>query len=238
MRKVLPSTTREYKKLLREEGWENGFPAADPYGYGPCPEEYYAPSTYVCNRCGWWVQGIRIGHNLAFNRTSIAALCSFDLADSRLSIPEIISHISRTYADVYGLPSRTFEEVIAAVYANLGYSVTLTKATRDGGKDLICLDKAGRVCIVECRRYSETRKIGIAAVDRLLGVRFRMQADEAHVVTTSGFTRPAVVAASEANCHDAGMRLVDAHELLSILRLLADESLTVKDLSALFGTKE
>ena len=45
-----------------------------------------------------------------------------------------------------------FEDYIAAIYIKLGYSVTQTKKTGDGGKDII-IRKDSEIYYVECKRY-------------------------------------------------------------------------------------
>ncbi|HET9867986.1 MAG TPA: restriction endonuclease, partial [Nitrospira sp.] len=51
--------------------------------------------------------------------------------------------------------------------------------------------------IVECKRYKPENRVGIAVVDRVLGVKTRMNANMAVVVTTSSYTREAIAVARE-----------------------------------------
>lgn len=137
----------------------------------------------------------------------------FDINSSKLALPEIHSHLARSFVDVYHLAPRRFEEVISSVYKQLGWRVTLTKQSRDGGYDLFGLqDSTGEVCLVECRRYAAERRISISAVDRLLGVAYRNGATQAHFVTTSMFTNPAKGAADDARQRGLTVNLIDAHE--------------------------
>jgi hypothetical protein len=111
----------------------------------------YIPLRGSCIKCGWWVNRLSYSYNTTVN-TCMAALREFDINDSELAIPEVKSHLAKKYSDVYSLESRRFEEVIADIYSSLGYEVLLTKQTRDGGADLICLAKrSGELCIVECK---------------------------------------------------------------------------------------
>ena len=63
--------------------------------------------------------------------------------------------------DIYKLTPRQYEELVAELFRDMGYDVTLTKATRDGGKDILAAIKTeiGQLlCLVEAKRYREDRK--------------------------------------------------------------------------------
>ncbi len=58
---------------------------------------------------------------------------------------------------------------MAQLYHKLGYNAELTKATRDGGKDIILRkpDILGdMVFYVECKQYNAKNKVGIDIVQR------------------------------------------------------------------------
>ncbi len=207
-------------EALRDD-WLNGFPV-----------------RATCIRCGWWKQGLKFG-GLNANSTGFAALRDFDINDPQMAIREIRAHLERRFDDVYSLAPRRFEEVIQSVYESLGWSVTLTKQTRDGGIDLFCLQAdSGRSCIVECKRYARNRAVSISAIDRLLGVKVRVAADEAHFVTSSRFSQPAVAAKQQATRQGFTMRLVDGHELLQTIRAYAEPTTTLPDIRAIFGEND
>jgi hypothetical protein len=50
---------------------------------------------------------------------------------------ELIAYFAKHPKKLRDVSSRDFEQLMADLFKNLGYDVTLTKATRDGGKDLI-----------------------------------------------------------------------------------------------------
>jgi len=195
--------------------------------------------TVSCPTCGWWGDFINYNHGATFERTAEAAMRTFSVNDSELTIPEVSSHLSKYYSDVYSLNPRRFEEVIAHVYQNIGWDVTLTKQSRDGGVDIYCLSKGGEMCIVECKRYSRDRSVGIAAVDRLLGVAYRSNASTAHLVTTSTFSSPAFgVANLLKKSNGIELTLVDAHQLSVLLDLYTDKDLTVDELQRSINKKK
>ena len=107
---------------------------------------------------------------------------------------EMLMWLSRDPNLMYGLPSRRFEEMVAKLFQDQGYDVSLTQATRDGGYDLMAVMKAGfspLLLLVECKRYGPDRKVGVEVVRALNGVTDRMRANQGLIVTSSFFTRDA-----------------------------------------------
>lgn len=67
-----------------------------------------------------------------------------------------IKSASDKNAYIFSLTSREFEILIAILYEALGYKVNLTKATRDGGKDIIAEineNERKEKVFVECKLY-------------------------------------------------------------------------------------
>jgi restriction endonuclease Mrr len=75
---------------------------------------------------------------------------------------------------LYRMSPHTFEAFVAEVYRGLGYSVSHTKRTRDGGVDLYLtkdIDAMRHLYIVQCKHSTkERRRIGVAYARQLLGV--------------------------------------------------------------------
>ena len=93
-----------------------------------------------------------------------------------------IKSASDKNAYIFSLTSREFEILIAILYEALGYKVNLTKATRDGGKDIIAEineNERKEKVFVECKLYKtcELKKETV----RALG--YTMLSEEAHRVT-------------------------------------------------------
>ena len=112
---------------------------------------------------------------------------------------------------------RAFEELIARLYNNLGYDVTVTPVTRDGGADVVArLSLPGQkplVSVVECKRYSPGNSVGVDIVQRLYSAMQPFGAERGVVVTTSRFTE-----AARKLAHSLPIHLVDREELLRLLR--------------------
>lgn len=95
---------------------------------------------------------------------------------------------------IYQLPPRRFEEISAEVFTRLGYEVTLTPPTNDGGKDLIVVkrsDLGTMLTFVECKRYVPGHPVGVEVVRALNGVVEEGRATSGIVLTTSRFTKGA-----------------------------------------------
>lgn len=107
---------------------------------------------------------------------------------------EILDHLKQHPEILYELHPRKFEEVVAAIWENLGYKVTLTQKSRDGGKDIYAVQHtlAGDLLyIIECKRYSPDRPVGVEIVRALYGVSQHERATMGVVATTSYFTKAA-----------------------------------------------
>jgi restriction system protein len=74
---------------------------------------------------------------------------------------------------LYELSSRRFEEFVAEVLDRLGYQVTLTPASKDGGKDIYAARKdhlGSFLYVVECKKYAPDHRVGVGLIRELNGV--------------------------------------------------------------------
>jgi restriction system protein len=103
----------------------------------------------------------------------------------------MIAELKKHPDDIFRLTSRQYEELIAELIRDMGYEVTLTKATRDGGKDILASIKTEMgdfLCLVEAKHYREDRKVGVSLVRELYGTLCDYQANSAMLVTTSSYS--------------------------------------------------
>ncbi|WP_104668663.1 restriction endonuclease [Ensifer adhaerens] len=106
----------------------------------------------------------------------------------------ILKLVEREPDTLFQLPPRRFEEICAELFERLGYTVELTPAINDGGKDLIIVKRSdiGTVLtFVECKKYSPTDPVGVEVIRALNGVVEAGRATSGLVMTTSRFTRGA-----------------------------------------------
>ncbi|MBS7125532.1 MAG: restriction endonuclease, partial [Coprobacillus sp.] len=96
-----------------------------------------------------------------------------------------------------------------------GFSVKITQATRDGGKDIIATkaDPMPYTLIIECKHWGENHKVDVSVVRSVYGVQMAMQANQSVIVTSSRFTKDARAFAEE---QQNLMTLWDIDDLLKL----------------------
>lgn len=103
-------------------------------------------------------------------------------------------------------PGQHFEAKVSERLAHIGWEVSLTPGSGDGGVDVFC--RCGStVMVVQCKDWSNP--VGIAAVQEIYTARSLREANLAVVVAANGFTRAARDAASK-----LGVMLTSFDELI------------------------
>jgi len=103
----------------------------------------------------------------------------------------LLEHVQAKPGLLYELSSRRFEELVAELLSRLGYSITLTPASKDGGKDIYAARKdalGSFLFIVECKKYAPDNPIGVGLIRQLNGVVEAERATAGILATTSFFT--------------------------------------------------
>jgi hypothetical protein len=108
-----------------------------------------------------------------------------------------------------------FEEFMAELFHQRGYSVQTTTGSGDQGVDLL-LDVDDRKVAVQLKRW--TAPVGNRVISHTLGGMLHYGAQEAWVVTTGSFTPKAKEMA-----RSTGVRLIDGNELAEWLEGLSEE---------------
>lgn len=117
----------------------------------------------------------------------------------------------RSLSDLKRMHPFKFEDYIAKLYKNMGYSVKQTKRTGDGGKDIVAT-KNGQTYFVECKRYSDP--INVHKMRDFVGACVLGGKDVKGIyVTTSSFTNDAKSAANR-----IGIQMIDGNKLMSMVR--------------------
>lgn len=107
----------------------------------------------------------------------------------------ILDRIKKRPDDVYKLTSRQFEEMVAELMIKRGYRVDITKATHDGGKDLIIAnhtDIGNFMYYVECKKYDALRPVGVNLIRELAGTITADRVTAGLMVTSSYFSPDAI----------------------------------------------
>lgn len=95
---------------------------------------------------------------------------------------------------MHNFTPREFEEMVCELLDKQGHNVKLTKQTRDGGKDVIVVQKSilGEFCIyVECKKYDKSNPISVSLVRELYGTITADTVTAGMIITTSYFTKDA-----------------------------------------------
>lgn len=110
---------------------------------------------------------------------------------------------------------------MADVFRNLGYRTQVTKQTKDGGYDVLLTGSDDSHVLVECKRYSQDRRVSVETVRQLLGVHFRENVHSGKLVTTTYLTEPAKSEATRTNdnCLGFHLDLVDIEQLTNMLQV-------------------
>jgi HJR/Mrr/RecB family endonuclease len=105
---------------------------------------------------------------------------------------ETVANILRHPNRLYRMTPQIFELFVAELYRGLGYSVTHTQSTRDGGVDLYMtknIDGMPHRYIVQCKhRKREKARIGVKYARELLGVATDLAVTAAILVTNIFFS--------------------------------------------------
>ena len=103
-----------------------------------------------------------------------------------------------------------FERYLKYLFEKNGYRACMTPTTNDYGADLILHD-ANKKIVVQAKRYRS--KIGIKAVQEVIGACSYYQADKGMVVTNSYFTQQAIDLSIR-----AGIILIDRDGLIALTK--------------------
>lgn len=148
------------------------------------------------------------------NKEKPENLWELEEINSKIFFPEIenelIEYFYKNPEKLYSIHPRKFEEFVAAIFKNNGFEVELTPETRDGGFDILAIQKSSLLgeskYLIECKRYAPENKVGIGIVQRMLGVVESSKANKGIIATTSSFTRDAI---SFAECAQYKLTLND-----------------------------
>jgi len=107
---------------------------------------------------------------------------------------ELVNYFKNHPKEMYKLSPRQFEELVAGILFDLGYSVELTAQSADGGVDIFATQKSiigESLLIVDCKRYAPDNRVGVEIVRSIYGICEQRRATMAMIATTSFFTKPA-----------------------------------------------
>jgi transcriptional regulator with XRE-family HTH domain len=141
------------------------------------------------------------------------------VGDLVLANDALLRRLNEYPTEIYQLAAREFEELVAETLARQGYDVTLTPIAKDGGKDIFVASHnalGSALYVVECKRYSPDRPVGVGIVRELYGVVQAERLTGGIVATTSYFTADARQFTAQLSYQ---LSLADFHAVRSWIRL-------------------
>jgi restriction system protein len=123
-------------------------------------------------------------------------------------VEDLIREVSRRFAQLVArdptqldhLEWRDMERLVAEVFRGLGFSVTLTPSSKDGGKDVIlecCVDGLKKSYVVEIKHWRSSTRVGNSAVTSFIEVVARERRDGGVFLSTYGYCDNAFSTLSE-----------------------------------------
>jgi hypothetical protein len=125
-----------------------------------------------------------------FKQAAFDKTCNLIIPDFERINDELIAYFCKHPNDLNHLAPRKFEEVLAAIFRNLGYITELGPGHGDKGIDLrlIYKDSIGEVVtLVQAKRYASHNPIRLEAVQALYGIVEAHKANRGLFVTTSRY---------------------------------------------------
>ena len=113
----------------------------------------------------------------------------------------LIKHFQKHPNDLKVIDRRKFEELVAELFSGFGFEVELTQQTRDGGKDIIAIQRkpVGVKYLIECKRPEPGNPVSVSVVRELLGVKNDERATKGILVTTTHLSPDAQVFVNKNN---------------------------------------
>jgi hypothetical protein len=168
------------------------FEEAGVRGLGPADRITEGDKLRLLEALRAWHSGERIASRIIYERKVVAP-------EQRILVEavndELLRHLAKCPQLMYQLTSRRFEELVARIFSDHGFDVELTRASRDGGYDILAKlhnPATSFIALVECKKYSPENRVGVEIVRGLYGVTEMKGANQGLVVTSSFFTRGAV----------------------------------------------
>lgn len=145
------------------------------------------------------------------------------------------SHSVNSLIKRFGKTPTDFEEYVCSIFRAQGWMAETTPRTNDGGYDFILkkpYDSEEIIAIGECKLYSEDNIVGRPLLQKLVGANVSIQAKHLLFVTTSSYSKEAILYADL-----AGIKLIDGNGLIELEKEVKpnqsnfkEEEHTIKDL--------
>src|SRR5262249_31340215 len=107
----------------------------------------------------------------------------------------VVAALAKKQRRLHDLKWTEFEDLIAHLLYRFGWSTQPMGYTKDEGIDIIAIKRLkpdiDTNMLVQCKRFSEQRKVGVDLIRQLWAVKSQRSFNQAMLVTSSTFTRGA-----------------------------------------------
>lgn len=167
-------------------------------------------TVLTLDRVRGWLEGVR--HRIVRPSGAVAELVT------ELS-RRLIQVIAKDPSELYKVEWRDLERTLAEAFEGLGFSVTLTPPSKDGGKDIIleCTELGSRRSyVVEIKHWVSGKAVGSRHVRKFVSVVLNEQHASGLFLSTSGFAGNAFESVSDAEF--TRLRVGTDEKMVSICR--------------------
>ena len=173
-----------------------------------------------CPLCGWYSH-VGFEDEWGDYDCALAILKEYDVNSPELPLRELGAHLKRRSSDIYALDWLRFERLVADVFKEHGFLAVPTPPIKDKGADIVLLshDKTGVQAIIECKKFSRHRRVGVSLVRQLVGAAVDWETEKAYLVTSSGFSSFARQLVVDYRMRGYEVDLVDATAFLKMLQV-------------------
>ena len=144
----------------------------------------------------------------------VKPIVEFDMVDKRFVEQSDVLSDLESRPNLMDLDPFEFENLVSNLFGRIGLETKLTRASRDGGVDVVAFDLRpvlGGKVVIQAKRYRHT--VGVSAVRDLFGTMMNEGANKGILVTTSGFGVDAFEFSK-----DKPIELIDGGQLLYLLK--------------------
>lgn len=115
---------------------------------------------------------------------------------SKVNIQKILE--SAMFNRFSNFTPQDFEDFVVQLFVDNSYSVQQTKYSGDFGVDLIA-KKSSKSLAVQVKRYQKNNKVSVKDINQIFGGKEYYNCEDALIITTSSFTKPAMKLANKNN---------------------------------------
>lgn len=193
--------------------------------------ELFEERLRVCPLCGWWIafrETVSPGPVVEVNSYGgVGGLKILDMTHVNTPLGEVRQYLTARFESRFTISPRLFEETVASVFSDLGYSARVTAYSGDDGIDVILDGKNGDTIGIQVKRYRD--RIAVAQIRELIGALVINRLTKGIFVTTSDFQSGAQRTANLAFEHGMRIELVNANEFYEALKLAQRNRYTSDD---------